>query len=103
MKAFVSYAVLFLGVVCAAAAMAQGKPKSIDQVKAYAAAHESKVEVTKRNGYWWVEVDGLDPHGTGKTIAQAAEDFMRCADIMAHEPADPAHTSAQCPSDEGYI
>jgi hypothetical protein len=111
MKFLVIFALLFAALMCAAAALAQDKPKPMDKVNAYASDHDAKVTVTKRGGYYWVEVDGLDPHGTGKTIDEAAEDFMHCVDVMDHEPAEPAHGSSaiydqrdgRFINDEGHI
>jgi hypothetical protein len=61
--------------------------KSIHLVQKYATDHDTDVTVIPRNGYWWIEADGLDAHGTGKTIEEAAEDFLYTVDMMDHEPA----------------
>jgi hypothetical protein len=100
MRTFVSLALLLLGVLFAAAAMAQDKPYStsslapLDQVKAYAADHDAKVTVRQQDGIWFVEADGLDAFGEGKTIDEAAEDFLHCADMMDHEPVNPANSGS---------
>lgn len=115
MREFASYAVLLAGLLCAAAAMAQDAPKatvtidcahkancsaaslaiaSINRVQDYAADHDTNVTVRPQGGVWFVEADGLDAFGTGKTIDEAAEDFIHCADLMDHEPVDPANSGA---------
>jgi hypothetical protein len=93
MKAIVLCCLLAM-VSCAMAAMGQKKFTALDQVKMYAAEHDAKVTVRKWHGNYWVEVDGLDPHGVGKTVDEAAKDFLHCADMMDHEPIDPANSGA---------
>ncbi len=98
MKILVLFALLL-----STTAFAQKKATPLDQVKAYAAAHDSTVTVRTWHGNVWVEVEGLDPHGVGKTIDEAATDFLHCADMMDHEPVDPAQSAAQCPADQNCI
>ena len=70
-----------------------GAPKpAIVLVHDYAFTH--KMELTERKdsaGYIWLEMDGSDIFGVGKTEALAADDFLHCADLIDHEPVDPAH------------
>jgi hypothetical protein len=121
MRELVSYALLFLGILFAAAATAQDAPKPMDKAEAtvtidcagnpncslallatesikrvqdYATDHDTTVTVKPRGGVWWVEADGIDAFGTGKTVDEAAEDFMHCVDVMEHEPAEPANSGA---------
>lgn len=92
MRIRVTFALLAWALMFAGAATASNNPTEMDKVNAYAADHDAKVTVTQRGGYYWVEVDGLDPHGVGKTVDEAAEDFMHCADMMDHEPVNPANS-----------
>jgi|SRR6185437_2808797 len=79
------------------------KPTAMDAAEAYAAASHHKLTVRHDHGYVWVEMEGSDIFGTGKTEEEAAEDFLSCADLLAHEPTDPAHAPAAfvCP-DKAY-
>lgn len=79
------------------------KPTAMQQAQAYAVATHHKLTVTPIHGWYFVEMNGSDIFGTGKTPEEAAEDFMHCADLLTHEPADPGHAPAQfvCP-DKAY-
>jgi hypothetical protein len=80
--------------------MAAVKPRTaVEAAQFYAKAHHEKLTVTTHGGYYWVEMEGSDIFGTGKTEELAAEDFLGCADLFDHEPADPGHAPAAfvCP------
>ena len=75
----------------------------MQQVEAYAGKH--KVTVRHWHGNYWVEAEGLDAHGVGKTVDQAAQDFLYRADLLDHEPSDPTQVMATwiCPDGEKCI
>ncbi len=85
------------------------KPSHLDQVKAYCAAHHSKMTVHQgKEGYWWVEGKNLDPFGVAKTVDEAAENFLKSAEMMDSETNHPILKSAPgrlvaCPSDQDCI
>lgn len=99
MRVLVMCAIIGFAMLLGWPAMAQ-KPYSsssvspLDQVKAYAADHDAKVTVRQQDGVWFVEADGLDAFGEGKTVDEAAEDFMHCADMLDHEPVNPANSGS---------
>lgn len=86
-------------------AIAVKEPSAVDQVKAYAAAHRSKMTVRKWHGNYWVEVDGLDPCGVGRTPEEAAREFMADAKMMDAETNAPKSKMQPfvCPSDQDCI
>lgn len=74
----------------------------LDKVKTY--AHGHKVTIRRWHGNVWVEAEGLDPFGVGKTVDEAAKDFLKSADIMDHEKNQPVLKYAKpeetpCPAD----
>ena len=73
----------YLGFLGFGVVLAKAKPSPMDRVHAYAGSHA--VTVARRNGYWFVEEEGSDIFGTGKTVREAAEDFLADADLEAHE------------------
>jgi hypothetical protein len=80
--------------------MVAAKPQTaISAAQYYATAHHEKLTIRKDKGYFWIEMEGSDIFGVGKTEELAAEDFLGCADLIDHEPQDPAHAPAQfvCP------
>lgn len=79
------------------------KPTAMAAVRSYAASTHHKLMVRHDHGYVWVEMEGSDIFGVGKTEESAAEDFLSCADLLTHEPKRPAHAPAQfvCP-DKAY-
>ena len=82
------------------------KPSALDQVKSYAAAHHARMTVRKWNGNYWVEVDGLDPCGTGPTVEEAAREFMEDAKMMDSEtnaPTPRVATPFVCDEDQECI
>ena len=80
----------------------------MQQVDKYAG--KRKVTVRRWHGNYWVEVDGVDAHGVGKTVDKAAQDFLYRADMLDHEKNPPMLTAlpdslAQwiCPEEENCI
>jgi hypothetical protein len=67
---------------------------AVEAARFYATAHHEKLTITRHGGYFFVEMEGSDIFGTGKTEELAAEDFLGCADLFDHEPADPGHAPA---------
>jgi hypothetical protein len=99
-----------LAILLLSSSMALAATSPLDQVKTY--AHGHKVTVRHWNGKVWIEAEGLDPFGIGKTVDEAAREFMKSARMMDHEnpaylkyapstekPCDANDTSAVCQND----
>jgi hypothetical protein len=73
---------------------------AMDQVKAYAASQHATITITKSGGYLWVEMSDSDVFGIGKTLDEAAQDFMADLDIIQHEksPKDILHGNKSGPA-----
>lgn len=69
--------------ICPMQALAQPEPTPMDKVHVLAGEHA--VTTGKRNGVYWVEVEGSDIFGTGTTVDEAAVDFLADADLELHE------------------
>lgn len=63
----------------------------MDKVNQYAAKIHQRVTITQHSdGYWWIELDkDSDVFGVGKTVDEAAWDFLTAADTVAHETNHP--------------
>ncbi len=61
----------------------------LGQVKDYAAQQNAIITITRRSGFVWLEMSGSEVFGTGRTVDEAAGDFLADLDLVSHE-ADPA-------------
>lgn len=82
------------------------RPSPMQQVRRYAGKH--KVTVRRWHGNYWVEVEGLDAHGVGKTVDKAAQDFLYRADMLDHEQNPPMMLAPPpvpwvCPDEEDCL